>query len=441
MKKALIITRVSGFLPQFEMNNVRILQSMGYEVHYAANFETIVYGKDNLRLSGTGIICHPVKMVRNPLSPKNLKAFLELKRLMQREKFDLVHCHMPVGGVLGRLAAYVTGTAPVIYTAHGFHFYKGAPVKNWIPYYLVERILAHMTDRLITINKEDYFRANTFFGRNHKKHHVYYVPGIGVELLEGEKSNKSEQSCRNEESDGNEESCRNKKCIGRDERQGEKRISVNRKCMAGNPAVSSILEKVNPSHFLLASVGELSGRKNHLLLVEAMAYLKGMPVSCLICGSGAREGELRKRIRELGLENQVILAGYVENVPELLKHVDCFVFPSRQEGLPVAVMEAMAAGLPVIATDIRGNRDLIRSGKGGQLICLNAPNQHAPQAFASAIRDFSCNQEKCKKMGQYNKKRIRHFSKEVVEEKMRRIYTEAEALEKPETVKHRQGGV
>lgn len=429
MKKALIIARVSGFLPQFEMKNVRILQSMGYEVHYAANFETIVYGKDNSRLSGTGIICHPVKMVRNPLSPKNLKAFMELKNLMKREKFDLVHCHMPVGGVLGRMAAYVTGTAPVIYTAHGFHFYKNAPVKNWVPYYLVERFLAHMTDALITINKEDYRRAKTFYLRKGKNRQVYYVPGVGVELPE-EGSMGDKVLWREEQSAGEEKDWREEESAGKEAGQDENFIPEIGEYTAGDQAVSSILEKLNPSHFLLASVGELSERKNHLLLVEAMAYLKGKPVTCVICGSGAKEEMLQNRIRELGLEKQVILVGYVENVKELLKYMDCFVFPSRQEGLPVAVMEAMAAGLPVIAADIRGNRDLIRSGKGGQLICLNSPQQYAPQAFAAAIQDFSRNQDKCKKMGRYNRRRIRHFSKEVVEEKMRRIYAEVLAIKK-----------
>lgn len=426
LKKALIITRVSGFLPQFEMKNVRILQSMGYEVHYASNFETVVYGKDNRRLAGTGIICHPVNMVRNPLSPKNLKALMELRRLMEKERFDLVHCHMPVGGVLGRLAAYMTGTAPVIYTAHGFHFYKNAPLKNWIPYYLIERFFAHMTDVLITINKEDYSRAKDFFLRNGRKRHVYYVPGIGVDIS-GAGEKKSGRELRKEYVLS--KNCENSgsACQKNGESAGKN---------VDKPWVS-ILDKVSSSHFLLVSVGELSERKNHILLIEAMAYLRGMPISCMICGSGAKEKELKRRIREFGLEKQVFLTGYVDHIPELLNYADGFVFPSRQEGLPVAVMEAMAAGLPVIAADIRGNRDLICDGKGGCLIRLDEKEQHAPQAFASVIREFSLDHEKCKKMGLYNKKRIRHFSKEVVEKRMRKIYENAEMIRKKNGKTHR----
>ena len=145
MKKALIITRVSGFLPQFEMNNVRILKQLGYEVHYAANFEVVVYGKDNSRLEGSGIVCHHIPFCRSPLSSDVRTAYKSLKQLMLTEAFDLVHCHMPMSGVVARMAAQAvrrkTGRhVPVLYTAHGFHFFKGAPLKNWV-YYLPERIL------------------------------------------------------------------------------------------------------------------------------------------------------------------------------------------------------------------------------------------------------------------------------------------------------------
>ena len=163
MKRALIITTVSGFVPQFEMNNVKILQNLGYEVHYAANYYMPVYTDNNERLEGTGIIQHQIDFVRSPYNiGKNIKALNQLVSLMREIKFHLVHCHTPMGGVLGRIAAHKTNTKPVIYTAHGFHFYKGAPVWNWLFFYPVERFLAKWTDCLITINKEDYARAKKF---------------------------------------------------------------------------------------------------------------------------------------------------------------------------------------------------------------------------------------------------------------------------------------
>ena len=119
--KALIVTRVSGFLPQFEANNVKILQEMGFEVHYAANFNTVVYGKDNHRLDGMGLTCHQIDFERSPFSPGVSKAYRQLKKLLEQENFDLIHCHMPMSGVVARLAAQAvrrkTGRkVPVLYT-------------------------------------------------------------------------------------------------------------------------------------------------------------------------------------------------------------------------------------------------------------------------------------------------------------------------------------
>ena len=177
VRKALLVTHVSGFLPQFEMNNVRILQEMGYEVHYASNFHTPSYGTDNHRLDGTGIIRHQIDFVRSPFNAKNRLVYRQMCDLMKREHFSLVHCHTPMGGVMARLAAHAAGTGPVIYTAHGFHFFKGAPWKNWLFYYPMEKFLSRYTDQQICINREDYELAKRKF---HAKY-VDYVPGVGID--------------------------------------------------------------------------------------------------------------------------------------------------------------------------------------------------------------------------------------------------------------------
>ena len=162
MKKALIVTHVSGFVPQFEMNNVKLLQELGYEVHYASNFNNVSYGTDNSRLEGTGIVCHQVDFARSPFEFRNNRsAYRQLKQVMREQHFELVHCHTPVGGVYARLAArkHRKNGTRVIYTAHGFHFYKGAPLKFWLVAYPMEWLLAHVTDTLITINEEDFINA------------------------------------------------------------------------------------------------------------------------------------------------------------------------------------------------------------------------------------------------------------------------------------------
>lgn len=393
VKKALLVTRVSGFVPQFEMNNVRLLQEMGYQVHYAANFHTIVYGQDNSRLEGTGIICHQIDFFRSPFSAQVRKSYCQLRELLQKESFDLIHCHMPMSGVVARLAAESvrrkTGRqVPVLYTAHGLHFYKGAPLQNWI-YYPVERYLSRYTDRLILINQEDYSRALRFPVRGS----VEYIKGIGMELS----------------------------------RYGQYRLPAS--CPEGGYRDASLLRSrfgIGAGQKILISVGELTKRKNHIVMIEAMAILKELPLVYLICGTGPMEETLRRRVQELGLEKRVFFAGYVNEVPRMLSQADCFVFPSLQEGLPVAVMEAMAVGLPVIATGIRGITDLIEHTKGGYLV-----EDFKPAHYADAIRrlftaETGIIQEEQElrryQMGVWNQERIQAFSLPVVEEKMRRIY-------------------
>ena len=389
MKKALLVTRVSGFVPQHEMNNVKILQQMGYEVHYATDLNNVVYGKDNSRLEGTGIITHQIDFVKSPFSPAVKKSYRQLVELMEQESFDLIHCHMPMSAVVGRLAANAvrkkTGRkVPVLYTAHGFHFYSGAPWKNWL-YYPVERYLARYTDRLIVINGEDYERAGHFPIRGK----VVYVPGVGAKL----------QSA------------------------GKKKDSVWKRDLRQEFGLSEDTK-------LLVSVGELSARKNNSLVVRAMAEVKDLDLVYIVCGSGDREESLRQQVQDLQLERKVFFAGYVNEVSEVLCQADAFVLPSYQEGLPVAVMEAMTCGLPVIASDIRGVRDLIEHGKGGYLV-----QGFDPVDYAVKIRRLFTEKQgekaipraqRRQQMGEWNKKRVQAFSLEVVATKMREIYQEIE---------------
>lgn len=398
MKKALIVTRVSGFVPQFEMNNVQILQQMGYEVHYAANFHTIVYGKDNHRLDGTGIIRHQIDFDRSPFSPKVRISYRQLKELMEAENFDLIHCHMPMSGVVARLAAQSVRResgrkVPVLYTAHGLHFYTGAPWKNWI-YYPIERFLARYTDRLILINEEDYKRAQHFKVRGSVEHTM----GIGMRL----------------------------------ERFADYQKTEYRAGGSWSPDKAAVYERyaVPKEHALLVSVGELTKRKNNIVMIEAMQELKDVPVTYLICGSGPMEEHLRTRARECGVEDRVRFAGYVQDVPALLKEADGFVFPSFQEGLPVAVMEAMAVGLPVIATGIRGITDLIEHTKGGYLVDDWAAENYAVKVrrlFEGRMAKSETDRvTRRQQMGAWNREQIKKFALPVVDHKMRSIYQSLE---------------
>lgn len=331
MKKALIIATVSGFLWQFEMNNVKILQNLGYEVHFGSNFHNPHYGSDNHRLDRTGIICHQIDFVRSPFKLKeNLSAYKQLYKLIKNIHFQLIHCHTPMGGVISRLAVKrytrkvannrnkTIGQMKVLYTAHGFHFFKGAPIINWIFYYPIERWLARYTDVIITINKEDHQLAQKFFLKKGGK--IEKINGVGISLEEYHINRKDKETLR-------------------------KQLAFD------------------IDDFIFISVGELSKRKNHRIVIEAIRKLsKEQDISYIryiICGDGPEHNKLQHLIYRYNLQDNVLLVGYQEDIQTLLELSDCFILPSLQEGLPVALMEAMAVGLPIISSNIRGCIDLL----------------------------------------------------------------------------------
>lgn len=332
MKKVLFVaTVVKTHIMEFHIPYLKMFKEMGWETAVAARND---YENPN--------DCHipycdtyfDIPFERNPLGAKNWQSYKQLKQIIDEGNYDIIHCHTPVGAALTRLAARDArkhGTK-VFYTAHGFHFYKGAPLLNWALYYPIERWLAHYTDVLITINQEDYKRAKNFKARK-----VCYVPGVGIDLNKFN-SNYVDKIAKRKE-------------IG-----------------------------VGKDDFLLLSVGELIPRKNHEIVIRAMSVLKSQGDLChleyVICGRGAYEENLKKLAKELGVQDHIHFLGYRNDISEICRCSDLFVFMSHQEGLPVALMEAMACGLPAICSDVRGNTDLIDNNVTG-LICENDAHQLA----------------------------------------------------------------
>ena len=301
-----------------------------------------------------------------------MKAYKKLSELLKENNYDIVHCHSPIGGVIARMACkkYRKSGTKVIYTAHGFHFYTGAPILNWILFYPIERYCAKCTDVIITINLEDYSRAKNF-----KSKKIEYVPGIGIDV-------KSIQSSRAD-----------KKMI---------RTKLG----------------INNEDFLLFSAGQLSKRKNHEVIINALSKVKSNNVKFLLCGLGELEDYLKNLSEKLGIEDRVIFAGYRNDVKELLYAADCFVFPSLQEGLPVALMEAMAVGIPVICTDIRGNTDLIKNGKGGYILKTDDVD-----GFAEKIDEVNRDRLLAQKFCDTNINTIKQFDSNIIKEHMNIIYS------------------
>lgn len=336
MKKILIVANVISFIEKFNTEIINFLQDkLNCEVHVACNTE---YMNDTDRflmlsfvseLRQKGVVLHHVPILRSPFHTENIAAYYKLKKIINTEDFDIIHCHTPVGAMLTRLAARnvrKNGTK-VIYTAHGFHFYKGAPFKNWLLYYPAECLLARWTDVLITINKEDYCRALKL-----KADKIVYVPGVGIDAAKYSMS------------------------ITKEHRHG-----IRTEMGIADDAI------------LICSVGELNCNKNHALVINALACLENKNVHYCIAGEGEYRENLTALAQALGIADRVHILGYRSDVHELYKSSDIFCFPSLREGLPVALMEAMASGLPCVASRIRGNMDLL----GKEYDMLFEPNSIA----------------------------------------------------------------
>ena len=382
MKKILIITTVSGFLYKFEMENVRILQELGYEVHYAANENVPNYIYDKNELAKHGIIFHHVDIYQSPYERKHNKiALKKLKELVRKEGIQYIHCHTPVGGMLGRQLGkdYRKTGIKVIYTTHGFHFYAGAPLKNRLVFYNAEKMFAKWTDVLITINSEDYVNARKF--RLKPGGHVFKIPGVGLDL---EKF---------------------KPVSGEERRIYRERLGLS------------------DDSFFLISVGEFSRNKNHASVIRMLSNMKknGEDLKRLhygICGDGYYRNELEEQIIREELEETVTLYGYQNPIQPFLGAADAMIFPSRREGLGMAALEALAMGVPVIAADNRGTREYMIHEENGYICPWNDVD-----GYCRNLKKFmELSGEELKRMKEFCVKSVEPFDKKYVSLIMRGIY-------------------
>lgn len=324
-RKAIILTTVPSTIEQFNMQNIKLLKKLGYKVEVASNFNT-AGNIDNNRLESfiDELKKLDVKIInivfsRKLLSFNNIRAYFQINKLFKHERYELIHSHTPICSAITRLAARKSrrrGTK-VIYTAHGFHFYKGAPLLNWLIYYPIEKICAKWTDCLITINEEDYNLAKTKF----KAKKIELINGVGVD--------------------------ENKFNFTFTDKEKEKiRQELNLK----------------KEDFILIQVGELNKNKNQIMTIKAMKELvkENKNIKLLLVGKGNLRDFYTEKIKEYNLEDNIFLLGYRRDIPRLLKISDCLISTSKREGLPVNLIEAAMCNLPIIATDCRGNREIAK---------------------------------------------------------------------------------
>lgn len=367
MKKVLFTATVDSHILAFHIPFLKYFKEKGYEVHVATNGdEEIPYCDKKIKIS----------FERSPFKLNNLKAISQLKKVVNKEKYDIIHTHTPMGSVVTRLAskqARKKYNTRVIYTAHGFHFFKGAPKKNWLLFYPVEKHLSKYTDTLITINKEDYELAKNKFK---KCKDVQYVPGVGID-----------------------ENKFNIKMTLKEKQELRKSIGLSK------------------DDFVLIYVARMDKNKNQGFLIEVMKRLvPDYPkIHLLLVGPDELNGIYQEQAKEV--DRNVHFLGFRKDIAKLMKISDIAVSSSLREGLPVNIMEAMFSELPVVATDARGVRDLIENKKNGYIVEPNNMDE-----FIWYISQLYDKKELREKLSKNNIKKIEEYKLEKIIKQMGKIY-------------------
>jgi len=363
------VATVYTHLAAFHIPFMKLLQDWGYEVHAAAS---PAEGRKD-EVAAAGVTCHDVPFARSPVRRANIRAYRAVKALLDRVRFDLIHVHTPMAAWVTRLAAHRAGQRLVLYTAHGFHFYRGAPWPYWLFYYPAERLAARWTDGLIVMNKEDLDRARRIGFREGKN--LFFVHGVGVDLTR----------------------------------------------FSSDPAEARVLRQklgLGSTDLVVACVAEFNSNKNQAQLIGAWPrVIREIPrAQLLLVGEGPLREALQKEVVRARIPNVQFL-GHRGDVEVILSASDVFVLPSRREGLPRSIQEAMATGKPVIATDVRGSRDLVEDGVTGLLVEVGDATGLA-QAITRLLRD----NELRMRMGRAAQVRVRAYGLDRVLEEMAGVY-------------------
>ncbi len=376
MKKALLTATVQQHFTSFHMSFIAMLRDNGYAVDICAR--DVLGGEVHDKLAAAVDGLYDIPFERSPFSPGNIKAYKQLKSVIDSNNYDFIHCNTPVGGILTRLAARKArkkGTK-VLYTAHGLHFYKGASKLNWLIFYPIEKIFGRLfCDCLITICDEDEATA--------KKHRlcntvrrIHGIGGDGVRFA----------VCSDEE-----------------------KMSLRE------------LYGFDKNSKICLCTGELNANKNQQMLIRALpVVVAAYPgFKLLFAGVGDNEANLRELAKELKVENSVVFLGFRSDVDNLMKMSDFVASASFREGLPVNIIEGMLNAKPAIVTHNRGHNELVEDGVSGIFVPFG-DNDKVVQAFIA----FCSDEELCRKMGKAACERSEKYSLQSVEKELNSIYNE-----------------
>ena len=311
MKKILFVANVGKeHILKFHLPTIKQFKEEGW------NVDVICSGNDFIPICDHWF---KAKWSRNPFSFSIFRGLRQIKKIIDANKYDVVYCHTPVGGFVGRLAAKKrrkTGTK-VVYFSHGYHFYKKAPILNWLLYYPVEKHLSKYTDAFFVINDEDALITQKRF-----KKPLFLLNGIGVDFSKFQIIDKAKK---------------------REEYRQEFGIK--------------------DTDYVMIYVAELIKNKNQSLLIKSLKLLteKDSSFKLVLVGPDHYKGKYQKLASKMRLSNNVIFTGWRKDVPELLNMSDLCVASSTREGFGLNLIEAAYVGLPIVATDNRGHRCVAKS--------------------------------------------------------------------------------
>lgn len=373
--KALLLAAMGSVHRQHNKANIKALKEIGAIIYLAANFGTDTPREKNntqfvaeCKRDGINIIDIPF---RRGGFITNIFQIPVLNKFLKREKFDIVHVHTETGGFMLRLSCLIQSkcNTKFVYTPHGMSFWKGSSLKSQLVYRPLERWICSAMDMNLGMNMEEVENLKRW-----NKRTAHYVHGVGLNVARMQNPARSREQMREE--------------FG-----------------------------LTESDKFIASIGELDDNKNHITVIKALATLGRKDFKYVVCGVGPNKDMLLADAEHMGLKENVILAGYRSDIPDVLNAADIFVFPSFHEGMPVSALEAMACGLPIICSEIRGNVDIIREGDNGYLF---QPSD--VETLARKLEYLLDDAEKRKIMGLKNKENVKDFSLESVTEELIRIY-------------------
>ncbi|WP_370639107.1 sugar transferase [Cohnella sp. REN36] len=357
-------------------DKLELLRRAGYDVHLVSSKD----GYDPRMTEATGLALHFVPMERQIRPLADLKSVLRLRRLFREQRYDVVHTHTAKAGVIGRIAAWTARVPTIVHTSHGLPFYEGQSPRAYRLYRTLERIGARFCHALSSQNREDVAKLQELAPGK-----PVYWEGNGVDLdkLTEERDRVSAQT-----------------------------LSLLRTAY-GLPADRRVL--------LVGA--RFEPVKNHALLLDALDRLNRLgklDFTTLLAGTGPLEQEIQSRITSLGLTDWVLLIGHQSPLHDHLVLADAVALTSDKEGIPRIVMEAMAFGKPVVATDALGTRELVSHGRTGLLAPLGRPD-----LLAEALERLMGDEDLRVRMGAEARRVVEtQFTERIVVERLSRLYAE-----------------